>query len=57
VKKTNKLEVKKVTLRSLDEPTLDAVAGGFPTRACTLMNTCLCENTTPYTWVTTCVKR
>ena len=32
MKKTNetkKLEIKKVTLRNLDEPTLDAMAGGY----------------------------
>jgi hypothetical protein len=30
LKKTTKLELKKVTLRNLDEPTLNAVAGGEP---------------------------
>jgi hypothetical protein len=34
VKKTKKLEIKKVTLRNLDEPTLDAMAGGTGTDTC-----------------------
>ena len=28
--KTKKLEIKKVTLQDLDDPSLDAVAGGVP---------------------------
>jgi hypothetical protein len=45
-KKTKKLEIKKVTLRNLDEPTLDAMAGGYlphtnaPT--CSHVNCLLC---------------
>jgi hypothetical protein len=35
LKKTKKLELKKVTLRNLDELTLDAMAGGVsPTLSC-----------------------
>lgn len=34
MKKTKKLEIKKVTLRNLDEPTLDAVAGGITGITC-----------------------
>jgi hypothetical protein len=30
VKKTKRLGIKKVTLRNLDEPTLDTMAGGIP---------------------------
>ena len=34
-KETKKLEIKKVTLQNLDEPTLDAMAGGCcPTIPC-----------------------
>lgn len=29
MKTTKKLEIKKVTLQNLDEPTLDAMAGGY----------------------------
>jgi hypothetical protein len=43
MKKSEKLELKKITLRNLDEPTLDAVDGG---------NTLL----TNYTCVTNCIK-
>jgi hypothetical protein len=36
VKITKKLEIKKVTLRDIDEPKLDAMAGGASTTPCTL---------------------
>jgi hypothetical protein len=46
--KTKKLEIKKVTLQNLDEPTLDAVAGGYPYTppsicggSCPIDHTCL----------------
>jgi hypothetical protein len=52
MKKTKKLEIKKVTLQNLDEPTLDAVAGGLMTSKvlCTVGctgNTCRCEGQPP----------
>jgi len=41
VKKIKKLEIKKVTLRNVDEPTLDAVAGGLLfTNYVTCLKTC-----------------
>jgi hypothetical protein len=41
VKKTKKLAIKKVTLRNVDEPTLDAVAGGLLlTNYVTCLKTC-----------------
>jgi len=49
MKKTKKLEIKKVTLQNLDEPTLDGVAGGkslLCTAFCT-GNTCLCDGHPP----------
>jgi hypothetical protein len=30
-KQTDKLQIKKVTLKDLDEPTVDGVVGGWPT--------------------------
>ena len=41
VKRTKKLAIKKVTLRNVDEPTLDAVAGGLLlTNYVTCLKTC-----------------
>jgi hypothetical protein len=41
VKKTKKLAIKKVTLRNIDEPTLDGVAGGLLlTNYVTCLKTC-----------------
>jgi hypothetical protein len=42
VKTTKKLEIKKVTLQNLDEPKLDAVAGGITLVACSKVYT-LCD--------------
>jgi hypothetical protein len=52
MKKTKKLEIKKVTLRNLDEPTMDAMAGGI-TGTC-LLTICI-VNTCP-TVPKTCIK-
>jgi natural product precursor len=35
MKKLKKLQLKKVTLKNLDEPQLDTVAGGLTTTGCT----------------------
>ena len=41
MKKTKKLAIKKVTLRNIDEPTLDGVAGGLLlTNYVTCLKTC-----------------
>lgn len=47
MKKTKKLGIKKVTLRDLDEPSLDVMAGGTNTRLETICfgNTCVNQNT------------
>jgi hypothetical protein len=52
VKNTTKLGIKKVTLRNLDEPTLDAMAGGWtiptvnaPSCVKTMCATCIIGNT------------
>jgi hypothetical protein len=39
VKKTKKLGIKKVTLRNLDEPTLDVMAGG-QSATCPIISIC-----------------
>ena len=48
-KKTTKLAVKKVTLRDLDHPALDSIAGGTTGNTCNghTCDTCnpLCKNT------------
>jgi natural product precursor len=46
VKKLKKLQLKKVTLRDLDEPTLQGMAGGA-TAAHTCPGTCAGHNTCP----------
>jgi hypothetical protein len=49
MKRTKKLEIKKVTLKNLDEPTLNAIAGGSGVITCvgktcsTCPRTCLCQ--------------
>jgi natural product precursor len=48
VKKVKKLQLKKVTLRDLDEPTMQGMAGGGNTVAHT------CPNTCPVTCHSTC---
>jgi len=48
MKKTTKLAIKKVTLRDLDEPTLNAVAGGYP------MPTPICRSLVGYSQCPAC---
>ncbi|MFZ0771839.1 MAG: TIGR04149 family rSAM-modified RiPP [Candidatus Sulfotelmatobacter sp.] len=43
MKKTKKLEIKKVTLQNLDEPTLSVIAGGGTGGGITCYVTCLCS--------------
>jgi hypothetical protein len=39
-KKTKKLEIKKVTLQNLDDPTLDAMAGGATAKTVCIPKAC-----------------
>jgi hypothetical protein len=55
VKRTKKLEIKKVTLRNLDEPTLGAMAGGGTGGGITCYVTCLCSMVACLTKQKTCV--
>jgi hypothetical protein len=52
MKKRNKLEIKKVTLRNLDVPILDTMAGGFvqPT-----VNQNTCYETCVHTCIPSCI--
>lgn len=54
MKKKKQLAIKKVTLRNLDESTLDAIAGGATTSTCSGMNTCSPMSTCPITQCSTC---
>ncbi len=47
MKKLKKLHLKKVTLRDLDEPTMQVMAGGAHTSAHTCPATCAGHNTCP----------
>ena len=47
MKKLKKLHLKKITLRDLDEPTMQGMAGGGNTSAHTCPATCAGQNTCP----------
>jgi hypothetical protein len=49
MKKLKRLAIKKVTLRDLDDPALDAIAGGTTGDTCNFPATCEC-----YTRIRTC---
>jgi hypothetical protein len=54
MKKTNKLQVKKITLQHMDEPKLEAAIGAGTAGAITCYVTCLCSQFACLTKVPPC---